>query len=359
MKTIDYYIIKKFLGTFFYAISLLIIIVIIFDISENIDEFLENKAPLKEIVFTYYLNFIPYFINLFIYLFTFISVIFFTSKLASNTEIIAILNSGISFTRLLRPYLISAAFLAILSFYLSNFLIPVANENRREFKGKYMEKLEENKDKNIHMQIMPNEFVYVENFNLHTNYGYRFTLEKFDNEGLMTYKISSEKLKWNEDEQSWKLSNYFIRTIDGMDETLTRGKELDTVLALRPGDLYVMKEDFEVMNYWELNERIELERMKGSETLKTYQVEKGKRLASPFATIVMTIIAVSLSSRKIRGGIGMHLGLGLAIAFSFILFMQVSTVFAKFGNLSPVYAAWIPILIFSLVGIVLIKSAPK
>ena len=136
MKTIDYYIIKKFLGTFFYAISLLIIIVIIFDISENIDEFLENKAPLKEIVFTYYLNFIPYFINLFIYLFTFISVIFFTSKLASNTEIIAILNCGISFTRLLRPYLISAAFLAILSFYLSNFLIPVANENRREFKGK-------------------------------------------------------------------------------------------------------------------------------------------------------------------------------------------------------------------------------
>lgn len=358
MKTIDIYIIKKFLGTFFYAISLLIIIVIIFDISENIDEFLENNAPFKEILFIYYLNFIPYFINLFIYLFTFISVIFFTSKMASNTEIIAILNSGISFNRLLRPYLMVATFLAVLSFYLSNFLIPVANENRREFKGKYMEALQVNKDKNIHLQILPGEFVYVENFNLHTNYGYRFTLEKFEN-GAMTYKLSSEKLKWKDETETWQLSNFYIRKIDGFDEEFRRGKTLDTTLALRPSDLYVMKEDFEVMNYWELNERIKLERMKGSESLKTYEVEKGKRLASPFATIVMTIIAVSLSSRKIRGGIGMHLGLGLGIAFSFILFMQVSTVFAKVGNLSPVYAAWIPILIFSVVGFFLLRSAPK
>lgn len=358
MKTIDIYIIKKFLGTFVYAISLLIIIVIIFDISENIDEFLKNDAPLKEIVFKYYLNFIPYFINLFIYLFTFISVIFFTSKMASNTEIIAILNSGISYNRLLRPYLISAIILAVLSFYLSNFLIPVANENRREFKGKYMETLEENKDRNIHLQILPGEFIYVENFNLHTNYGYRFTLEKFI-DGAMTYKLSSEKLQWQEETKSWKLSNYYIRTIDGFDENLIRGESLDTTLILLPSDLYVMKEDFEVMNYWELNDRIKLERMMGSEALKTYEVEKGKRLASPFATIVMTIIAVSLSSRKIRGGIGMHLGLGLGIAFSFILFMQVSTVFAKVGNLSPVYAAWIPILIFSAIGLILLKRAPK
>lgn len=358
MKTIDIYIIKKFLGTFFYAISLLIIIVIIFDISENIDEFLENKAPFKEILFTYYLNFIPYFINLFIYLFTFISVIFFTSKMASNTEIIAILNSGISYNRFLRPYIITATFLAVLSFYLTNFLIPVANENRREFKGKYMEILEESKHKNIHLQILPGEFIYVENFNLHTNIGYRFTYEKFAN-GAMTYKLSSDKLKWMAKTETWLLENYYIRKINGFDEDFSRGKKLDTALVLRPSDLYVMKEDFEVMNLRELNERIKMERMMGSESLKTYEVEKGKRLASPFATIVMTIIAVALSSRKLRGGIGMHLGLGLGIAFSFILFMQVSTVFAKFGNLPPLLAAWIPIIIFSVLGLFLLKTAPK
>ncbi len=358
MKIIDYYIIKKFLGTFFYAIGLLIIIVIVFDISENIDEFLENDAPLKNIIFDYYLNFIPYFINLFIYLFTFISVIFFTSKLASGTEIVAFLNSGISYNRFLRPYMISAAFLAIFSFYLSNFLIPPANENRREFKDKYMEKLTKSKDRNIHLQISPGEFVYVQNFSITTNMGFKFTLEKFE-ENQLKYKLSAERLKWDTAIMKWHLEDYFIHIMDGADEALIKGTSIDTTLALSPKDLYIQKEDYEIMNYWELNEKIASEHLKGSENVKYYEVEKGKRLASPFATIVMTLIGVSLSSRKMRGGMGMHLGLGLGIAFSFILFMQVSTVFATFGNLSPLYAAWIPNIIFSVIGIILLKTTPK
>jgi len=358
MKIIDYYIIKKFLGTFFYAISLLIIIVIIFDISENIDEFLENEAPLRNIIFDYYLNFIPYFINLFIYLFTFISVIFFTSKLASNTEVIAFLNSGISYNRFLRPYFISAIFLAILSFYLSNFLIPPANQNRREFKDQYMEKLTKNKDRNIHLQISPGEFVYVQNFSIGSRLGFKFTLEKFEDDELI-YKLSAERFSWDTATKSWHIEDYFIRKFDDGKESIRMGSSFDTTLALVPADLYILKEDYEIMNYWELNEKIVNERLKGSDNVKYYEVEKGKRLASPFATIVMTLIGVSLSSRKIRGGMGMHLGLGLGIAFSFILFMQISTVFATFGNLSPLFAAWIPNLIFTIIGVFLLRSTPK
>ncbi len=358
MKIIDYYIIKKFLGTFFYAISLLVIIVIIFDFSESIDEFLKNNAPFNKILFGYYLNFVPYFINLFIYLITFITVVFFTSKLASNTEIIAFLNSGISFNRLLRPYLISAIFLAILSFYLSNFLIPRANENRREFKNEYMEELTKLKDQNIHLQISPGEFVYVKNFSIRLKVGYKFALEKFKDNKLI-YKLSAEKITWDTAKNLWQLDDYFVREIDGTNEYFSKGERIDTSIALLPTDLYLQKEDYEIMNYWELNEKIISERLKGSENVKYYEVEKGKRFASPFATLVMTIIGVALSSRKIRGGIGMHLGLGLGLAFSFILFMQISTVFATAGNLSPLYAAWIPNLIFSIIGIILIKSAPK
>ncbi len=358
MKIIDYYIIKKFLGTFFYAITLLIIVVIIFDISENIDEFLEHDAPLKAIIFGYYLNFIPYFINLFIYLFTFISVIFFTSKLASNTEIIAMLNSGISFNRFLRPYLISSIFLAVFSFYLSNFLIPPANENRREFKDKYISKLTKLKDRHIHLQISPGEFVYVQNFSVATQTGFKFTLEKFEEDELK-YKLSAERITWDTAASRWHLTDYFVRVLAEGKETLLTGNAIDTTLALSPQDLYIQKEDYEIMNYWELNDKIKMERMKGSDNVKSYEVEKGKRLASPFATIVMALIGVSMSSRKLRGGIGMHLGMGLAIAFSYILFMQISTVFATFGSLSPLYAAWIPNIFFSVIAIILIRNAPK
>jgi len=358
MKILDFYIIRKFLGTFFYAITLLIIIVIVFDISESIDEFLRNEAPLTEIIFTYYLNFIPYFINLFIYLFTFISVIFFTSKLASNTEIIAFLSSGVSFYRFLRPYFISAGFLALFSFYLANFLIPQTNEKRRIFKDTYMEDLTKAKDRHIHLQINPGTFVYVENYNVTTNSGRKFSIERFNGPKL-EYKLNSERIKWDSIGQSWIIEDYYVRLIGEGKETIYKGRELDTVLQLLPSDLFYYKEDFEEMNYWELNERIASEELKGSEKVKFYEVEKSKRMAAPFATLVMTLIGVSLSSRKIRGGIGMHLGLGIGISFAYVLFMQLSTVFATYGNLSPEVSAWIPNFIFLLLGLYLLRVAPK
>jgi lipopolysaccharide export system permease protein len=268
------------------------------------------------------------------------------------------LNSGISFNRFLRPYLISSIFLAIFSFYLSNFLIPPANENRREFKDKYMEKLTKLKDRNIHLQISPGEFVYVQNFSVATQTGFKFTLEKFEKDELK-YKLSAERITWDTAASRWHLTDYFVRVLAEGKETLLMGNAIDTTLALLPQDLYIQKEDYEIMDYWELNDKIKMEKMKGSEIVKSYEVEKGKRLASPFAIIVMALIGVSLSSRKLRGGIGMHLGMGLGIAFAYILFMQISTVFATFGNLSPLYAAWIPNIIFSIIGIYLLQKAPK
>jgi lipopolysaccharide export system permease protein len=359
MKIIDWYIFKKFLGTFFYAISLLIIVVIIFDISENIEDFLKNRAPVMEIMIDYYLYFIPYFINLFIFLFTFISVIFFTSKMAGNTEIIAILSSGVSFWRMLRPYLLASVLLGIMSFYLGNFLIPRTNEVRREFKNKYIENLTKDKERNIHVQIEKGVFVYVEHYNNKLNTGYKFTLEQYKGQ-QMTYKLIAERMESDTlNPNGWRIFNFVERRIDSLNETISKGTRMDTVLNLLPTDLYKVKEDFEVMNYWELKRHIDKELLKGSKGVTTYQVEMHKRLASPMAIIILTFIGVAVSSRKVRGGIGMHLGVGISLTFSYILFMQFSTVFATFGNLKPMLAAWIPNIIFSLLGIYLIIKAPK
>jgi len=358
MKQIDYYIIKKFLGTFFFAILLLIFIVIVFDISENIDEFLEKGAPLKAIIFDYYVNFIPYFVNLFSYLFTFISVIYFTSKMASQSEIVAILSSGVSYYRMLRPYFISAVILALLSFYLANFLIPHTSQNRRIFKNRYITDMKMDKDRNMHFQINPGTYVYLEYFNIKNQTGYKFTLEKFkDNE--LYYKMIADRIEWDTVTEHWKIFQYHTRTIDGMKEQLQSGTLLDTTFNLKPTDLYIVKERYEEMDLIELSAYIRNEKIKGSEDVVFYDVEKHSRIASPFATLVLTLIGVTLSSRKIRGGIGMHLGLGILLTFSFILLMKVSAVFGTYGNLSPAMAAWIPNIIYSIIGLFLLKTTPK
>lgn len=358
IKKIDIYIIKKFLGTFFYAIALLSIIIVIFDISEKVDDFIEREAPVSEIIFSYYANFLPFFINLFSPLFTFIAVIFFTSKLARNTEIIAILSNGISFWRFLRPYMISAVIIAFLSFYLTNFLIPKTNVNLRDFEIKYLKSNQRLKDQNIHMQVRPGMFYYVENYNNLTNVGRKFSIENFK-DGVLDYKLIADKIVWDSLSNRWKIVNYYIRTIDGKNETITKGKEIDTCLSLVPKDFTIDVDDIKTMDYFQLRNFFDKEKLRGAENIKFYEVEKYKRVSFPFATIILTIIGVSLSSRKTRGGVGMHLGLGIAISFAFILFMQISTVFATAGSLSPLIAVWIPNILFFILGLFLLKMAPK
>ncbi len=358
MKKLDIYIIKKFLGTFFYAISLLVIVVIVIDITEKIDDFLEKEAPLKDIIFVYYVNFIPYFVNLFLYLFTFIAVIFFTSRMASNSEIVAILSSGVSFRRLLFPYILSAFILSLLSFYLANWLIPQSSEKRRNFINTYVSKLSEDKDRNIHIQLDPQTFLYVDNYNTSNNIGYKFSIEKFNDSGLY-YQMHAEQIKWDTLTRSWMIKNYYIRELDGLHEQIFKGARLDTVIDVSPADFIVEENYFELMDYSELRKYINKERKKGANNIQFFEVEKQKRYAYPFATIVLTLIGMALSSRKVKGGIGLHLGFGIAISFAFILFMQISTVFATYGNLSPIIAVWIPNFVFGLLAFYLLKIAPK
>jgi len=359
LKRLDTYIIKKFLGTFFYAIGLIIIIVIIFDISEKIDDFIEKNAPLYDIIFKYYLNFIPFFANLFSPLFTFIAVIYFTSHMAAKTEIVAILSSGISFRRLLRPYFISAIFLAIFSFFLSNFIIPIANESRLEFEMMYIKNSRQSKDMDIHMQIKPGIFVYAEHYNVDANMAYHFSIEKIKDNRDLVYKLTSDNAQYDSIRRLWKINNYFVRTINGMKETIKSGRQLDTVLNLKPSDFMENVHNMETMNWFRLNEFIAEEKMKGTDNLSFYEVEKQKRIAFPFATVVLTLIGVSLSSRKVRGGIGLHLGIGLTLSFAFILFMQITTTFATAGSLPAIVAVWIPNIIFGALGLYLLRIAPK
>jgi len=358
MRTIDLYIIKKFLGTFFLTLVLLIFIVIVFDISEKIDNFLRFDAPLRAIIFDYYLNFVPYFINLFSYLLTFIAVIFFTSRMASNSEIIAILSSGISFRRLLVPYLISAVTLGLLSFFLANFIIPYTNRNMFAFEKRYLKDTREFNNQNIHLQISAGTYIYLENFNTHNRSGWKFTLEKFKDRELV-YKLRGERIEWDSIGERWIIKNYYIRKIDGMKESIVKGVKLDTLLPFKPVDFTADIEEVKIMDYFTLREHIQKKELRGDPDTIKYKVKKYERIAFPFATVILTLIGVSVSSRKVRGGIGFHLGFGLALTFGYILFMQIFTVFATLGNLPPILAVWVPNIIFGVVALIMVQKAPK
>lgn len=357
MRKLDWYILKKYIGTFFFAISLLIVIIIVFDVSENIDSFIKNQATLKEVVFHYYIPFIPYFINLFIYLFVFISVILFTSKMASHTEIIAMLSSGISFRRFLYPYVLGATILALFSFYLGNFLIPKTDTVRRDFKDKYIERLTKSSGSNIHVQIEKGVYVYVGNFDIKKKIAYKFSVEKFEN-NEMTYKIIADKASFDTINGSWKLTNYVERSFYPQ-ESMNKGKTMDTIMKLQPRDLYNIKEEFEEMNLFEIKNHIKNLELRGADNMLPYEIEMHKRIASPVAIIILTVIGVALSSRKVRGGMGLNLGIGIAIAFSYVLFMEFSRVFALSGLFSPMLAAWMPNIIFSIIGVYFLAKAPK
>lgn len=357
-KKIDMYIIKKFLGTFFYAISLIVLIAVVFDISEKVDDFLDSKAPFKAIVFDYYLNFIPYFANLFSPLFTFIAVVFFTAKMAADTEIVAILGSGISFKRMLLPYFIAASILAILSFSLNNFVIPKANQKRLAFENTYIRNPYRNNEINIHRQIRPGEFIYFESYNNQNDIGYKFSLEKFK-QGKLTYKLMSDQVMWDSLSSKWKVLNYYVRTISEKKETVVKGEVLDTVLNFHPTDFGTRLNNIETMNLFQLNQYIKDERLKGADTIAFYEIEKYNRIALPFATFILSLIGVALASRKVRGGIGLHIGVGILISFAFILFMQISNTFAIYGGVPPAIAVWIPNVLFGILGVYLLRIAPK
>ncbi|MDP4183848.1 MAG: LptF/LptG family permease [Bacteroidota bacterium] len=358
LKKIDIYIIRKFLGTFFYAIALIISIAIIFDFSEKIDDFVEKNATMHQVIFDYYMNFIPYFANLFSGLFTFIAVIFFTSKMAYNSEITAILSSGITYRRMMRPYLISAAVIALFSWTLSNFIIPPANKVKIKFENTFINTTTKSSDDaNIHMELAPNVYVYMQSFSSQTKTGYKFTIEKFNDRQELRSKLSSETVQYDTVKHVWRANNYFIRTLDGEKEKLIYGTSIDTTLSILPTDFNLDKNAVETFNLFQLNRYIKEQKSRGLGNVILFEIERNKRTAACFSAFILTIIGVSLASRRVRGGLGLHLGLGMLLSFSYIMFQQVTKVFALSGALPPMIATWIPNIIYTIIAIILYRRA--
>ena len=358
-KKIDAYIVSKFITTFFIALLLIIGIVIIFDISEKIDNFVAKEAPLKATVFDYYLNFIPYFMNMFSPLFVFITVIFFTSKMAADSEIVAILSCGISFHRMMVPYIFSAALIALFSLCLNLFIIPDANKTRLEFENQYVKTRFKSVGRNVHYQISPGEFVFAESFSSWNNTAYRFTLEKIIDNKLVS-KISAESAVYHEDTDTWTLKKYFIRDYnEDLTDRIRSGKQIDTTIALSSKDFYLTEKTVETLNYKELNNLIDTQRMRGDANVKFALIEKNTRFALPFSAFILTIMGVALSSKKRRGGIGWNIGIGIALAFTYILFLRFSQMFVHTDTLPPVIALWLPNLVFTIIAGFLYRIAPK
>jgi lipopolysaccharide export system permease protein len=360
IKIIDTYIVKKFLGTFFFALVLILTIAVVFDFAEKIDNFMEKEAPVRAIIFDYYINFIPYFATLFAPLFVFISVIFFTSKMAVNTEIIAILNSGMSFRRMMWPYFLSSFVIAVFTFVLTNFVIPSSNLKRMDFEDKYYRSSTRKVTvENIHRQVFKNVYVYMGSYNPLSLRGQNFTIEKFNDSGKLESKLSSPTVVYDTALHKWSAINYSLREIMGNEEKITKGKQKDTTLTIKPSDFQRDPGFVGTMTYRELDDYVGLLRLQGSDELKLFLIEKHRRYANPFAIFILTLIGVSLSSKKVRGGIGMNIGIGLVLSFSYILFQQFASQFSLKGNLSPGLAMWIPNILYAVIAMVLYKLAPK
>lgn len=359
MKILDKYIMRKFLGTFFFMIALIMSIAVVFDVSERLEKFIKNEAPFNAIVFEYYLHFIFYFSNLFSSLFIFLSVLLFTSQMAQRTEIVAILASGVSFRRMLRPYLISATILVGISLYFTHYQLPISNSIRLSFEEQFIKKQFRIDDKNLHRQINDSTLAYFESFSTINDIGYKFSLENWDEEGNLTYKLLADRAKYDSTTGMWQVDNYFIRHITDTVEQVERGRRLDTLLTLKPSDLGQRLNIASTMGYNELTEFIAAERKKGSDKIVYFEIEKHQRTSYPFAAYILTIIGVSVASRKIRGGIGAHLALGVVVAISYIFAMKISTVAATNADLNPLVAVWIPNIVYSVVAVYLYFKAQK
>ena len=359
IRRMDLYIIKKFLGTYFFAIALIITIAVVFDVNEQIDKFVTNKAPVEAIIFDYYLNFIPYFSNLFSPLFVFIAVIFFTSKMAENSEIIAMMSTGMSFRRMLRPYMISAAIIAALTYGLGAYVIPKGNVTRLDFESKYKRKKKVEYVRNVQLEVDTGVIAYMERYENYNKTAYRFSLDKFEDKKLVSHLTARSATYDTTSVHKWTLKNYMIREMDGMRENIIKGDRLDTIIKMEPQDFLITKGMQQTMTSTELDEYIAKQKRRGFANIKEFQIEYHQRIAMSFAAFILTIIGVSLSSRKVKGGMGLYLGIGLALSFSYILFQTISATFAVNGNTPPVLAVWIPNILYTFIAIYLYRKAPR
>ena len=358
---LDWYIIKKFIGTYIYAILLIISIAIVFDFNENLSKFTQYHAPWRAIIFDYYANFIPYYSNLFSPLFVFIAVIFFTSKLAGNSEIIAMLAAGVSIKRLMRPYMLSCVVIAGLTFYLNSFVIPHGTVIRQNFETLYRNSKKNTSAEDIQLFVAKNTTAYIQNYDDQYKRGYGFSLVKIKNKKIVSH-LTAMEIQYDtiaDSKYHWKLSNWKIRTLKGLKEHIQSGATKDTVLLMEPTDLVYSKGQQETFTSPELLDYISKQTSRGSGNVVQYGVEFHKRIAMSFSSFILTIIGLTLSSRKRKGGMGLSLGIGLALSFSYIMLQTVSATFAIQDNTPPMLAAWIPNIIFAIVAYFCYRHAPS
>lgn len=354
-KLIDRYIIKKFLGTFFLSIALIISIAVVFDITEKLDDFMENQAPLKAIIFDYYLNFIPYYANLFSPLFTFIAVIFFTSKMADKSEIIAIFASGVKYSRFVRPYMEAAAVIAVITFILGGFVIPPANKERIDFQEVYVKKKKKDQAIKIQMKVTENTILFIDYYDKQDHSGRRASIDVFDGKTLKK-RTTAGYIYWLGGDK-WRICDYMVREFDGLFEHVYKGGQKEIRLNIIPDDFFVFSSMQEQMTLPELKEYIERQKSRGIGNIQNFEIEYAKRYANAFASFILTLIGVSLSSRKIKGGMGLNLGIGLLLSCAYILFESVSSTFSVNGSFPPTLAVWLPNIVFLLIGIYLYRRA--
>ena len=358
---LDWYIIKKFIGTYIYAILLIISIAIVFDFNENLSKFTQYHAPWRAIIFDYYANFIPYYSNLFSPLFVFIAVIFFTSKLAGNSEIISMMAAGVSIRRLMRPYMISCILIAGLTFYLNSFVIPHGTVIRQNFESLYRNSKKNTSAENVQLQVAKNTVAYIQHYDDQYKQGYGFSLVKFKNKKIVSHMTAME-IQYDtvaDTKYHWKVTNWKIRTLKGLKEHIQSGASKDTVLLMEPTDLVYSKGQQETFTSPELLSYISKQTSRGSGNVVQYEVEFHKRIAMSFSSFILTIIGLSLSSRKRKGGMGLYLGIGLALSFGYIMLQTVSATFAIKDNTPPILAAWIPNIIFTIIAYFCYRNAPS
>jgi lipopolysaccharide export system permease protein len=358
MKKLDWYIIRKFLGTFFFAIMVMALIACVIDWSEKMEDFVAKKAPAMAIL-NYFKDFIPHITALLYPLFIFIATIFFTSKLAYKSEIIAILASGVSFQRFVRPYIIGAVFLGLISFFANHWVVPAANKERIAFEDKYVHNAPIMSDRNVHIRLSKDLYVYMQSYDYPSNMGYRFSAERISGTQL-TEKLFADRASYDSVKKEWKLYNVVIRKNDGVKETLTTMPELTRVYpSFKPSDLDEDDAIKEALTTPQLDRYIEREKLRGRETLNFYYVEKHRRTSQPFAGIILTIIGVSIASRKIRGGSGLHLAMGIGISALYIMALQLTNTFSTKAGLNPIIAVWIPNFVFGILALYLFRKQVK
>ncbi|MNK39224.1 Lipopolysaccharide export system permease protein LptG [compost metagenome] len=358
MKIIDKYILKRYLATFFVMLFLFIPIGIVIDVSEKINKILQNKVPFVEVAF-YYLNFTIYFANLLFPIFLFLSVIWFTSKLANNTEIIAILSSGISFSRFLRPYIIGATIISVLALLMGFFIVPKASQGFNDFRYTYLKGNNKTREtSNVYREISPGEFIYVSNFNINSKTAFDFSLKKFKDNKL-DFIINASRIRYNEKDSTYTMYNYTKRTLGILDDRLETVTKKDTVFKFDLEDLTPVIYIAETLTVGELNDFIDKERERGSSNINTYLVVLYKKYSLPVSAFILTVIAVAVSSMKRRGGMGMNLAIGIGLAFTFIFFDKIFGTLAEKSSIPPFIAVWLPNFVFGILAIYLLRNAKR